>query len=212
VEEKLVEMQKGAGFTSRTQLEQALKQQGISIEEFKKRVKERLLWMAMFEKITKDVKVTEKQAQDYYNKNKKRYEEPEKIRVKQILVADHEKAKSVLKELKEGSSFESLAKKYSLDTQSKDKGGELPLLTRDQVVPEFGKVAFALKPGEVSDIVKTSYGYHIIKLIEKIPAKKKTFNQVKGQVVQELEDREKRQKFQKWVDGLRKKAEIKIYI
>jgi parvulin-like peptidyl-prolyl isomerase len=212
VEEKLAEMQKGAGFTSQAQLEEALKQQGISLEEFKKRIKERLLWMAMFEKITKDVKISEKQAQDYYNKNKKLYEEPEKIRVKQILVADQKEAESVLKELKKGASFESLAKKYSLDTQSKDKGGELPPLTKSQVVPEFGKVAFALKPGEVSDVVKTSYGFHIIKLIEKIPAQKKTFSQVKERVVQELEDKEKRQKFQKWIEGLRKKADIKIYI
>src|SRR5438034_7675425 len=89
------------------------------------------------------------------------------------------KAEDVLKQVKKGGKFEDLAKKYSEDRGSKDKGGDLSWITQGQTVPEFEKTAFSLTPGQVSDLVKTQYGFHIIKVVEKETAHTKPFEEVK---------------------------------
>src|SRR5260370_744085 len=89
------------------------------------------------------------------------------------------KAEDVLKQVKKGGEFEDLAKKYSEDPGSKDKGGDLSWISQGQTVPEFEKTAFTLGPGQVSDLVKTQYGFHIIKVLEKETARTKTFEEVK---------------------------------
>ncbi len=89
------------------------------------------------------------------------------------------KAEDVLKQVKKGGKFEDLAKKYSEDPGSKDKGGDLSWITQGQTVPEFEKTAFSLPPGQVSDLVKTQYGFHIIKVVEKETAHTKPFDEVK---------------------------------
>jgi peptidyl-prolyl cis-trans isomerase D len=88
-------------------------------------------------------------------------------------------AEDVLKQVKKGVKFEDLAKKYSEDPGSKDKGGDLSWITQGQTVPEFEKTAFSLSPGQVSDLVKTQYGFHIIKVLEKETAHTKPFDEVK---------------------------------
>ena len=92
------------------------------------------------------------------------------------------KAEDVLKQAKKGGKFEDLAKKYSEDPGTKDKGGDLGWITQGQTVPEFEKVAFSLPKGEISDLVKTQYGFHIIKVLDKETAHTKTFDEVKDQI------------------------------
>src|SRR5205809_4798624 len=92
------------------------------------------------------------------------------------------KAEDVLKQVKKGGKFEDLAKKYSEDRGSKDKGGDLSWITQGQTVPEFEKTAFSLTPGTVSDLVKTQYGFHIIKVLEKETAHTKPFEEVKDSI------------------------------
>jgi peptidyl-prolyl cis-trans isomerase D len=92
------------------------------------------------------------------------------------------KAEDVLKQAKKGGKFDDLAKKYSEDPGTKDKGGDLGWITQGQTVPEFEKVAFSLPKGEISDLVKTQYGFHIIKVLDKETAHTKTFDEVKDQI------------------------------
>src|SRR5437870_10513499 len=89
------------------------------------------------------------------------------------------KAEDVLKQAKEGAKFDELAKKYSEDPGSKDKGGDLSWIHQGQTVPEFEKTAFSLAPGQISDLVKTQYGFHIIKVLEKQTAHTKPFEEVR---------------------------------
>ncbi len=93
-----------------------------------------------------------------------------------------QKAEDVLKQAKKGAKFEDLAKKYSEDPGTKDKGGDLGWITQGQTVPEFEKTAFGLDKGRISDLVKTQYGFHIIKVLDKENAHTKPFEEVKDSI------------------------------
>jgi peptidyl-prolyl cis-trans isomerase D len=125
-----------------------------------------------------------------YQANIQQYQVPNRVHVEHILFMTvgkpdaeveeiKKKAEDVLKQVKKGGKFEDLAKKYSEDPGSKAKGGDLGWITQGQTVPEFEKTAFSLSPGQVSDLVKTQYGFHIIKVLEKEAAHTKPFDEVK---------------------------------
>jgi peptidyl-prolyl cis-trans isomerase D len=128
-----------------------------------------------------------------YQQDIQQYEVPNRVHVEHILlmtvgktdaeVAEiRQKAEDVLKQAKKGAKFEDLAKKYSEDPGTKDKGGDLGWITQGQTVPEFEKTAFSLPNGAISDIVKTQYGFHIIKVLDKETAHTKSFEEVKDSI------------------------------
>src|SRR5882724_1025508 len=141
--------------------------------------------------IRHNVQVSDDMLKQQYQASIQQYQVPNRVHVEHILfmtvgkTTDAEveevkkKAEDVLKQVKKGGKFEDLAKKYSEDPGSKDKGGDLSWITQGQTVPEFEKTAFSLAPGQVSDLVKTQYGFHIIKVLEKETAHTKPFEEVK---------------------------------
>ncbi|MDD2447101.1 MAG: peptidylprolyl isomerase, partial [Tissierellia bacterium] len=153
-------------------------------EEFKKILeitKENLLKDYAITKLISGVSATDEELQDYYNKNINSFNSQETVTASHILVESDENSKEILAELEEGLSFEDAAKKYST-CPSKESGGALGEFTKGQMVKEFEDAAFSMKVGEISDPVKTQFGYHIIKLTGKNPAKISSFNEVKEQV------------------------------
>ena len=102
----------------------------------------------------------------YYDENKDRYSRPE-VRARHILVKDEALAADISSQLAAGGDFAALAREHSEDRGSKGKGGELPWATKDRWVPEFAEAAFSLEAGQVSDPVKSKFGYHIIETLEK---------------------------------------------
>ncbi|MBS4171900.1 peptidylprolyl isomerase [Bacillus sp. FJAT-49736] len=158
------------------QFESALAQYGYKDEQdFRNTIKVGLLEEKA---ATKDVKVTDKELRDYYNNIK-----PE-IKARHILVADKKTADDIEKKLNEGQKFEDLAKKYSTDTGSAQKGGDLGWFGPGKMLPEFENAAYALKINEISKPVKSQYGYHIIQLTDK--KKKESFEKMKKQITQEV--------------------------
>jgi peptidyl-prolyl cis-trans isomerase C len=131
------------------------------------------------------ITISEEQMKDYYEKNKDKYVQKEQIKARHILLKTEEDAKEVQKELKEGKDFVELAKEKSTGP-SKNKGGDLGWFPRGRMVPEFEKVAFSLKKGEISDIVKTKFGYHIIKVEDKKEEKPQSYEEVKDQIKNQL--------------------------
>src|SRR6202140_2969160 len=105
----------------------------------------------------------------------------QEVQARHILVETEDEAKAVAEELKKGADFAELAKKKSKDPGASD-GGDLGFFTKDQMVPEFSTVAFALEPGKISDPVKSQFGWHIIKVEEKRNRKAPEFEQVKAQI------------------------------
>jgi peptidyl-prolyl cis-trans isomerase D len=140
--------------------------------------------------------VSDAELQKQYQENIDSYRTPERVRVRHILIKTQgkpkedapklkAKAEDILKQVKSGGNFAELAKKNSDDPGSAVKGGELDFIVRGQTVPNFEKAAFSLKPGDISDLVETEYGYHIIQVEEKQPAHTQTFEEAKPQLLAE---------------------------
>src|SRR5207245_7846250 len=132
------------------------------------------------------LQISDDMLKEQYQANIQQYQVPNQVHVQHILFrtvgkTDAEveevskKAEDVLKQAKEGAKFDELAKKYSEDPGSKDKGSDLSWIHQGQTVPEFEKTAFSIAPGQISDLVKTQYGFHIIKVLEEQTAHTKPF-------------------------------------
>lgn len=151
-----------------------------------------------YSKAEAGVHITEADLRDYYDQHRDQYRQPEQVKVSHILIKTpvpgpdgkvddkavaeaQQRAEDILKQIKSGANFEDLAKKYSEDTSAKD-GGSLGWIGRGQTVPEFEKVAFSLPKGQISGIVKSSYGFHIIRVDDKHEAELKPLDQVKSEI------------------------------
>ena len=140
--------------------------------------------------IRQSIQISDDQLKVQYQQNIQQYQVPNRVHVEHILLMTtgkpdaeveeiKKKAEDILKQAKKGTNFEDLAKKYSEDPGTKDKGGDLNWIGQGQTVQEFEKTAFSLAPGQISDLVRTQYGFHIIKVLEKETAHTKPFEEVK---------------------------------
>lgn len=158
--------------------------------------RDKILSDALFAKIDKESEpsdaVAEGQARNIYKAKPERFLAPEQVQVRHILIAGADvvaraQAEKVLEELKAGANFEQLAKERSADPGSASKGGDLGLFARGRMLPEFDEAAFALQqPGDISGIVKTKYGFHILKLDARRPAGMRTFDEVREELLKEV--------------------------
>ncbi|MBS1822297.1 MAG: peptidylprolyl isomerase [Acidobacteria bacterium] len=143
--------------------------------------------------------ISDADVQSYYNQHQSQYQVKEQVKVRHILVAVPQgadaktdqaakaKADDLLKQIKNGGNFADLASKNSDDPGSKGQGGELGWLDRGRTVPEFDKTAFALAPGQTSDVIKTQFGYHILQTEDKKTAHLRPLSEVKAEIVPILE-------------------------
>ena len=143
--------------------------------------------------IRQNIHISDDQLMAQYKKNIQDYQVPDRAHVEHILLMTvgktdaeieeiQKKAQDILNQARKGANFEDLAKKYSEDPGTKDKGGDLGWIVKGQTVAEFEKAAFSLPKGSISDLVKTQYGFHIIKIIDKETAHTKTFDEVKDSI------------------------------
>lgn len=166
----------------------------------------------LYERITKDVKVSDKEAREYYEENPDQFAKQESREVAHILVKDKAKADQIYEQVKDGdeATFARLAKANTLDPSSKETGGVLPggAVQRGQTVPEFDKTAFELETGEVSKPVKTSYGWHVIAARGDVePETKQEFDEVKKDIKTQLKGEQEGERYTEYNTDVRKDAE-----
>ncbi|MBI5378577.1 MAG: peptidylprolyl isomerase [Nitrospirae bacterium] len=176
------------------------------LEEFQRNA---LLEVLLKKEVEDKASVTEEEVKQYYAAHKEEYRD-DKVRASHILVKTEEEARAVEQELKKGRSFAELAKKHSTDAASKKSGGDLGEFSRGQMIPEFERAAFTLKKGEMSGIVRSEYGYHLIKVTDRKEGKLQEITQVSGQIRQKLVRDRQRQVFEAWIAGLKKAATIHV--
>ncbi|MDR5658736.1 peptidylprolyl isomerase [Serpentinicella sp. ANB-PHB4] len=160
-------------------------------------------------KVLKDITTDDAEAETFFNENKDQFVNPESVKGSHILVEDESTAKDIIKEINEGLAFDEAAKKYS-KCPSKAQGGSLGYFTQGKMVPEFEAVAFNMKQNEISEPVKTQFGYHIIKIDDKKEASEQTFDQVKDQIKQHLLSEKQQKRYFETIDTLKEKHPIKI--
>ncbi len=145
----------------------------------------------------------------FYQENKGKFSEPETFRASHILVDSEESAKTALARVNGGEPFAQVAQAMSTDP-SKSKGGDIGLFSKGQLIPEFEMACEKLKPGELSPVVKTPLGYHVILLTERRPPRELTFDEVKDQIRRQLMSQRQQQKVATFVQDLRAKAQVKV--
>jgi peptidyl-prolyl cis-trans isomerase C len=217
---------------------QSIKQQVPSEAEFKKVLAENQITesdlrlqierdMAIQQLINKEVgqkvMISDEESKTYYDTHPQSFVQPEQIRASHILIkvdADateaqkteaRKKITAIQQKLKKGEDFATLANNYSEDTTSK-KGGDLGYFGRGKMVEPFEEAAFSLKPNEISDIVETQYGYHLIKVVDKKPEAKLTYAEVKDRLNQYLKQQKLQSEEKLYIDNLRKNAAVEKFL
>jgi peptidyl-prolyl cis-trans isomerase C len=201
----------------------ALAQRQMTPDKLRSEIRQQLDAVKLVDtEIGPKVTITDAEINDFYTKNPDKFQEPEAVHVAHILIrvpenadaAAKAKAKaeatSVLAELKKGGDFAALAKQHSQDPGSAANGGDLGFVPRGQTVPAFEQAAFALKPGQLSGVVESPFGFHIIKMIAHRDGRKVPLEEVKTQLQQFLRQQQMQEKTAAYVDQLKSKAKIEI--
>jgi len=198
-----------------------LQAQGQSFEQFAQQMKPRVGYEKLLEKQMGAIEVNDADALAFYNENKDDFNNPDvEVRASHILVkispaatpeekaAAKEKAEALLKRVKAGEDFATLAKENSDDPGSKVKGGDLDFFGKGMMVKEFEEAAFKLEPNHVSDLVETQFGYHIIKVTDRKEPGLTPFDKVKAEIIEDLKDTKKQKLAQEYIGKLKADAKI----
>lgn len=156
-------------------------------------------------KLMKESPVTDTEIKQTYDRAPNQYRKPERRKLRHIIVSDEEKAKEILQKLKNGANFEELASQNNIDA-TKQRGGDLNWAQKGIFVKEFEDVAFSLKKGEISGIVKTQFGYHIVRVDDIEESKQRTFPEVQQEIRRKLEE----QKILNLEQQLKKKYNVQV--
>jgi foldase protein PrsA len=184
-----------------------LKSRGLTEADVRSALREQLI---LDRALSKDVTVSPASVKQYFDKNHEQFDKPEQVTAKHILVPNLAMAEKIEGDLKAGQSFAALAKQYSTDPGSKDKGGELGTFRRGQMVPAFDKVAFSAPIGAISAPVKSPFGYHIIVVESRTPGTKATLASATPQITETLRQQQEAPLIQPFLQGLQQKATIVV--
>jgi peptidyl-prolyl cis-trans isomerase C len=175
------------------------------------------------EEIAQKVTVSDKEVKDYYDGHPELFKEPEQVQASHILIKVDPKAEEsqkaearkkieeIQQRLKKGEDFSALAKEFS-QCPSGAKGGDLGYFRRGQMVKPFEEAAFSLKPGQVSDIVETTFGYHLIKVVDKKPEATTPFEKVKERISENLKREKVQKEIDRYVATLKEKAKVERFL
>jgi len=212
-------------FPSEEAFKGAMAAQNTTLDEVRKEMRQELLVTKLLEtEVGPKSSVAPGEVEKIYKENPQAFVVREQVRASHILItvapdADATakaealaKAKSVLKSARAGNDFAALAKEFSQDPGSAAQGGDLGLFSAEQMVPPFSKAAFSLRPGGISDLVETQFGYHIIKVAEKQPARTIPLDEVRPQVEEFLQNQNRQEQTDIFVKSLRSKGNVEILI
>lgn len=225
VDQNIDEARKSA--PSPAAFESEIKASGMTLAQVRDRAMEEQLCRRILQReASAGVTISENDAKKFYDENQSKFEQPEQVRAAHILIStldsvtqrplpsDQKKAKeqlarSIRERAVKGEDFAALVKQYSEDPGSKDKGGEYKF-PRHQMVPEFESAAFSLKVGQISDLVETQYGYHIIKVLEKFPAKQTQFAEVEPKIKDYLTEQAAEKALPGYLDKIKTEANVAL--
>jgi peptidyl-prolyl cis-trans isomerase C len=212
-------------FPNEQAFNEMLQQRGLTADQLRDDTGNTLIVNQLLEKeFEGKLTATDADARKFFDENKPRFHEEASVQASHILirleqnadVAAREKARAqingVLAQLKKGANFAETAKKNSQDPGSAANGGDLGFFAKNQMVPAFAEAAFKTKPGQMTGVVETPFGFHIIKVTGTKPARDVGFDEVKGQIREYLVQQQRDQRSQAFVDQLKAKGKIEVLI
>ena len=207
----------------RTAFVRTLKAQGFSLSRFREVEREKIIVQAMRQKAVKsDFVISPDKIEAFYRKDIGKYSTPEEIRLSMIVLrpdsgegddpvaAAREVAGEIRRKLADGADFAGMAQMYSQDSTA-ELGGDWGWIDRKTLTPELNSVAFSLSPGELSDVVQVGDAFYILRVEAKKAAVTKPLSEMRDEISQKLYEEERLSRQQKWIDGLRSKAYVKIF-
>ncbi|MFZ7128533.1 MAG: peptidylprolyl isomerase [Desulfobacterales bacterium] len=207
-------------FPSEAEFQSALAQGNMSEAQLQDKLRRHLAIRKLIEgEISSDFEPEEGESQKFYDEHPDMFVQPEKVRASHILIqlqpdADEkgtaearEKIEGIQKQLKDGADFAELAKEHS-EGPSSPQGGDLGYFTRGRMVKPFEDAAFGLKPGETSDVVRSDFGFHLIRVTDRQAEQTVPFDDAKDDIDRMLSEQKRREAMKVYVDGLRSQAEI----
>jgi foldase protein PrsA len=197
-----------SNFGSEEEFNQQLESYGLTLEA----LKAQLTTQVQLDKlIAPKVQISDEILQNYYDENKETYTTPEQVQASHILVETKEEANEILELLKGGADFATLAQERSKDPGSGANGGDLGFFGRGQMVPPFEEAAFTLEIGQLSEVVESEFGFHIIKVVDKKPATTASFEEKKEEIKEMLTDQRKNEVAQSYIEELKAGAKIENF-
>jgi peptidyl-prolyl cis-trans isomerase C len=186
-----------------------MKEENVDVDSWKKEIE----YQIMLDKLVKavagsDITVTPEEIQKYYNDHLDQYNSPTRVRALQIMLETREQAQTILNEIKKGADFSELAKTYSISPDS-EKGGDLGYFSEEEMPPSFA-IVFKMKPGELSDVVESEYGFHIFKVIDRREAKMLSLDEARPEIEEKLKRAKSEEKYGAWFEQIRKGKKIEI--
>ncbi len=190
--------------------EAQLAERGVSLEAWRRELEEGLL----MEKVVRvaaysGISVSDEEIAEYYQQHHDDFDRPAQARVRQIVVGSEEEGKRALEELRKGEEFAALARSLSLSPDG-EEGGDLGFIGRGEMPPEFDEAAFSLPIGELSGLVKSEYGYHILLVEERREALRLSLDAAREQVRALVRDTKEDLAYQQWLQDLRSRAAIEV--
>jgi peptidyl-prolyl cis-trans isomerase C len=223
VDARLADIRKG--FPTEEAFKQGIAAQGLTLEQLKSQAKTSLEVAKVIEtEVNSKVAVQDPEVKGFYDQNMERFKQGDTVHAAHILIglpqgatAEQKteaktKAAAVLKTVKAGGDFATLARANSSDQGSAQNGGDLGFFPKGQMTPAFEEAAFKLKPGTVSPLVETPFGFHIIKVIERRAPRTAPFAEVSGQIKDFLTQGQREQKLEQFVEQVKAKGKIEILV
>lgn len=200
----------------------SLEKEGMTLDAYKKDLKEQLLRQRLIRReVQSKIVISDEEIGEYYTQHRDDYEGKEAVRIKQILLAVpagstqdirgnmRNEAENLRKRIVAGEPFDAIAEKYS-QGPSAQAGGDIGFIERGQTLPEVEAAAFRLKINQLSDVIESSVGFHIIRVVNKKGAGLKPMTEVRQEIIMKIEDQKMASRLDQWVADLRKKAHIEI--
>ncbi|MBI4278867.1 MAG: peptidylprolyl isomerase [Armatimonadetes bacterium] len=206
VEQRLEEVRQNFG--SPAEFQEALRNRGLTLVDLRDRIRIDATARKLRPYVTRSVAVGEQELQLHFEQNRAQFDRADQTRVRQIVLRSEPEARVMLGRLQRGEDFAALARQHSIDPAGRERGGDLGLVGRGQLPPEVEKAASTLKIGELSDLIRTVQGYHIIRVEERRGARPAQFEEVRDRIRQILTEQRQEKQFEAWLRDVKSRAKI----
>ena len=189
--------------------DEQVKNGNIDLDQWRREIEYKLLLEKLVESaLTTEIEILPDEIETYYEENREDYSADEKVHALQIMVETMDLAEELLAEIENGADFSSLATIHSISPDSA-RGGDLGFFSRDEMPPDF-EIVFKIKPGELSNVVESPYGFHIFKVLEKSPAKDMTLEEATPEIIEKLKRIKAEEEYGMWFSEIKERAQIEI--